>query len=1470
MNEAISPIGSNIKPPIRTNLQYLPTEELPWEDFEQLCLNLVQTEFSIWDSERLGKTGQNQQGIDIFARHKDGRYSVYQCKKYNYFTKKDLTSAISKFREGKYFLKSERFFICTACPLNSNQIQDAFEEQKALLKNDGIDLIKWDKIQLSRILKEHPKIVLDIFGSEFVKAFNGLEALSTTFYISDSEINSQFRTASGELYNIDNNFPNLPGSHIVRKETEELYNWILKELIEEESNIAVLAGSAGTGKTVILKDLIDILGKDDIPVLGLKADKKILNAINPEKSVLNSDADILSMFEQLLSKHENVVLLVDQIDALSQSLSANREQIRAYTSLIDKISSNEKIRVIISCRIFDLNHDMELRQYLNKKIIKVSLLSEKEVEDVLFQLTKKSAKYPKDFIDLLKTPLHLDVFCRIFSDSLSINEIRNLQDLYNALWNLKIKEVRQKVDIAPEILESVLYNIANEINERQENLSVPVLLFNNFYEPLKYLKSENLIIENNSGLQFFHQSFYDYTYARNFVEKESGNIFEFLINQAHQGLFIRSVTKQVLAYLKLYNYKEYIEQLKSIIFSDKIRYHIKLLIIELLSFEENPKTGEFQLITSIIPYNHFLAQSFFHSIPGITWFTFFIRREEILLDLINNGDDQIRDTVTRFIVFSGDNDIENAIHLLNKIKDENSRGNLICWILYRTKEFSLPIVTNAYFSIEKDFIRNDRERLHILCNAIKSNPDFAIDEAKKIFLSNLPDWVKKRKRELGFHSEESEFVDFCENLYKEAPIKAYSFLKEIVLCLIDKTIFDHPYLEYNVLREDSAFQEYNPDMYEYHKYLNWIIDYLHKNENNVFVRNELAEYLSSKQSTQIFIALQVLNHNPQAFLSDIFSLLVNIKLVEDILLIEDLKYWYRALIKNSYLLFSDTKRKKLNQFILTYFTKKDFDPDREYKNQRTKYGAYKNKFYPLPFWGYDQWLLLNSIPAEEIDINSSLKVSMLMWSRRFKGWSYKNIKPNHSVTMAGTSGGLVSKDRYELFTLNQWTRSFSKYDIEEHHYYNRRFFSVDEHANAFRDIVKKDPKKYFTFISELIFKNDANIRYQISGLEGLVEGEFDVKEIRALYSLLMNRDINEIYRYTFLDLSKYFLKNSVIDQELIEFWEKYIESPFENKDSGYILDSRDKNESNDKLFSEGWRTINARAIKLLVRLSGLKSYTEYVLNYLLSICDSLPIQLRLVVLHSVDNGCGFNSDQLKNIFIRYTKEVSSEVYTVSSALLNHLFFCCFNDILPFIQQTIFLPSSAKSLGIYLLYGWFYGNEKSKELLFELHETHPASIGESINQAFRYLHDEKYKEKCLYVLNHYVNDQRSDIKDSYSSGFHHLTPHNLLSVKNIIKQFIASSNEERLYSLYSFLFDCSKDYPNECIEFLHDIDFKRIAQRRHDVEDPIKLLMLSYNSIRKYDSLDENLDFAMDVFDELLQQINSKPEIDKILKELDYD
>ncbi|MFK3990026.1 NACHT domain-containing protein [Psychrobacter sp. NPDC064578] len=172
-----TPSSSEIMLPIESKRDILPIDQLKWEDFERLCLRLAQAHYGKSNCEVYGTKGQKQEGIDIFA-HKSVKYASYQCKRYQTVTENDLEEAVNTFKKGEWFGKSDEFFFCTSCTLEKTQIQEKFLELKNKLIAHDIDFIKWDKIQISLMLKEYPQIVYDFFGREWVKAFNGEEFLN--------------------------------------------------------------------------------------------------------------------------------------------------------------------------------------------------------------------------------------------------------------------------------------------------------------------------------------------------------------------------------------------------------------------------------------------------------------------------------------------------------------------------------------------------------------------------------------------------------------------------------------------------------------------------------------------------------------------------------------------------------------------------------------------------------------------------------------------------------------------------------------------------------------------------------------------------------------------------------------------------------------------------------------------------------------------------------------------------------------------------------------------------------------------------------------------------------------------------------------------------------------------------------------------------------------------------------------------
>ena len=168
------PDGKRPDPPVTTRKQCLPFSELKWEDFERLCLRLAACNGEVEHCQLYGKRGQSQGGIDLYVRLRSGgRYETWQSKRQKIFTRSDLKSSVDKFLDGEWVEKTDTFCLCVTVGLEDTKLVKEIEIQAARLKEKSIIFVPLDASRLSLELKNHPNLIDEFFGREWVKQFCG-------------------------------------------------------------------------------------------------------------------------------------------------------------------------------------------------------------------------------------------------------------------------------------------------------------------------------------------------------------------------------------------------------------------------------------------------------------------------------------------------------------------------------------------------------------------------------------------------------------------------------------------------------------------------------------------------------------------------------------------------------------------------------------------------------------------------------------------------------------------------------------------------------------------------------------------------------------------------------------------------------------------------------------------------------------------------------------------------------------------------------------------------------------------------------------------------------------------------------------------------------------------------------------------------------------------------------------------------
>ncbi|WP_455813740.1 NACHT domain-containing protein [Pseudomonas graminis] len=158
---------------VRSVTMTLPFAELTWENFEKLCYRLAGKDADVESHSMYGRTGQAQQGIDIFARKRNGQYNTWQAKRYKKYTHNDLNGACTTFLSGGWASKTDIFYIAVQCPVDDVNLQDAIEKQAENFRAKNIVLKVLGGHDLCTDLRNHPDIVLEFFGRECAKHFFG-------------------------------------------------------------------------------------------------------------------------------------------------------------------------------------------------------------------------------------------------------------------------------------------------------------------------------------------------------------------------------------------------------------------------------------------------------------------------------------------------------------------------------------------------------------------------------------------------------------------------------------------------------------------------------------------------------------------------------------------------------------------------------------------------------------------------------------------------------------------------------------------------------------------------------------------------------------------------------------------------------------------------------------------------------------------------------------------------------------------------------------------------------------------------------------------------------------------------------------------------------------------------------------------------------------------------------------------------
>lgn len=1334
-----------------------------------------------------------------------------------------------------------------------------FSVDQHLLDNGDI-IRQFDNLGIDKKLEVYELVKKYFDGSAHAVETNGNNGYNKLSQMPRQVILDKFHQASHHLLDYSDSFAGVPDSHIQRKETTDLLNWIQTPIPANEGPVSLLVGDAGRGKTVILKDLFLKLQNIGTPVVGLKADRYYAESLADLEQKVHLEDSFEKMIRSLTASGDTSVVLIDQIDALSQSLSAKRQYIDSYNLLVRKLMVIPNVRIILSVRSYDLNYDTDLSFYKNQRIFSVGLLEPNQVLSILGKLGIQQKEVPKKLLELLQTPHHLNVFCKVYRSDLKLSSINTLHDLYNKLWNQRVDKVPRESKVTREKLQALLFAIAKRMYQEQRISTLSKAFSDGNTSELDYLKSNGILLDADLQLQFFHQTFFDFIFAKQFVAGDN-SILEYLkVN--HQGLFVRSSVKMILVFLREQNHPKYIQTLKRLLLSKRYRFHIKIMTLNLLGYTESPSIEEKNFIrTKVLPGS--LSRPFLESVNSSGWLEFLIQEGEIANLLIPRQKGPVsriaektwRKIWSRTEIMEKSESLRNlCFQILKKHLPRNrdlickflsgagefqKREAFVFRILYFIKEWD---VKEAFTLFHKYKVAAQQDRFgyyKILEDILPYKFNFVADEYRPVFQRKLKEVNEPFQKPQINHDDEELFKKmFHCNAGKAFPyfLEFLDKLGELPFLFFDysDTVSDHSHghdliltLLLNHVRKEAP---QSPD---------WFKDFFKDHKNSGFSPHQM-------------MIIEGLRANPEKFLEETFDFLKRWTSTEKLDLVDGkVQHFVRKLLGEAYPLLNSSQKEELDWNLL------NISPEGE----KEVFIREEKRHHRLGWYGYTQFLYLSALPQYVVLAQPHLKKRFLELQRKFR--KVEDHEPNRFVTR-GVSAPL-NQNSYDNMSHDDWIATFKKYDDT----YEPEFFSgkgsLLEHSRAFETEVERRPTFFMPLIERLVEENTVHPKYITAGLSGLQKAKVEPQELQEIFQNAINLNFDREHTLYLVWVTSYFIQTKVIDESTLDF---LIDMALHHPDP------EDRAIQNDVLM-DGANNVRGAAASRIVDTCFNSEFETKVFSALEIIANDPHISVKVAIIPRLAYLLHLNESKALNLFLKLVQNGEPELLKYSGWSAQYFANKYFKELIPYFRKMIEIEDADGQTASILAVQWVTGNDEAYPLLQQLVLKNNKAITKAVEVSVRNLQseDEETIKRCRKLYCMFLSSGTDEVARAYNIEFLHF-PVNLFEREySLLKKFSRSVVCKKQPQYYlEYLLKCAKKHPIKCLYLLREVPRNQkpdISQSGHYDDDPIKILIGAYNSLNSLSVKPiKHLERSMKLFDKLLKDERFRPSANKAIELVD--
>lgn len=1276
------------------------------------------------------------------------------------------------------------------------------------------------------------------------------------------EASSAFNKGSYEL--LDYTPTIQPAIH--REEVEQIKDWIeRKASTDQSSRLALLYGKAGIGKSVVMHDLLEELRTNkDYLVLGLKSDQIEFVDTDEISKNIHLAQPIEVVVSEMAQQYKRIILLIDQIDALSLSLSSNRTPLRSLLKLIGQVQYVPKVRVVISCRPYDLEYDPLLDSLRIKNKWELKEFTKEQVQNILNE-NKCKERMDDNLLRFLGNPLHLYLFLKVKPEE-QLTDPLSADLLYHQLWRKYIiDDSVRKVD--KDHLLALLDALVNTMYERQE-LSVHIRVFETAYgAELQYLLTNELLLKTKSGqIQFFHQTLFDYVYARRFTE-QGHNLLSVLKGQ-HQGLFSRAAVKSILTFLREQSPKEYIHDIEQLLYAknedskNTYRYHLKSLALSNMAFFETPLDEEINLISRKVFQDKVYMDVMYESIYTPNWFNAIWRiidskggwknlskayKEKTMLmceRALWLGAENVLERLDATLDFSSEEDCKYLSNLLQHYNLNCGSEKLIAFYNKLVKS-RLPL-----------------EHMHLLEHIMKDNPDFVCQELKENIRLQLLEKESEYIHRIGVNHEVEHLY---EELLKKHRDKGIQLLVDVLALVYEKTKFGLDGAEIYNSTSFFSFERVTGGhfvLYFVEDAANILIDDFLNNVDNESTQRYLKEFNQSVHEGFVFMALFVYTEHPEKFKDAINRLIVNRSVLSNA------PGWveYQAVeaLKVSYPLWNDNQKMAVIDRILSIDDKGEHILFKDSVEMRLQYG------HPLLDIDLHKGKALEVIPKKDLRrLSWKAYQERQRIDRKFNPERLKNGKPSSMSTHCGWTS--LREDQGMKMSVETWHKSMLAYTNDPMDW-NKP--SLTGQCHLFRDVVKKEPGKFIDFINKIIDDEQVLLAYPQAGMQGLLDAGHLDEALHVLERILdvIHHDVNSTERGFSLH-SLLFALNDIPKMDQVP-------EPVFNLFCNALLNAKEPEEDihqdEKDVYNVGINQARGNAGHMLVECAKDEKYKEDIFKTIESIAETASVYTRAAVLLNMAALNFLDKNRNVALFKKMMHDFNPRLMSLPVHNYNPLVYFvnyALDDLIEFFSHAAECPECYREQVIILWLAWSHNDrdERVKVFLDKMCENSQKARISLLN--FLCTLNNKMNEDAICYILHFMEPQfdSPEMGESYDNMFYHTKDWTDDVQRRVADAFVASPvSKHKIRAFIEFLAGYAIKDPVQTLIWLDKTLADGLPDDYFILNHVVDVLIQSYNGIKLFNdnSYQDTLEHAMDLIDTIMKNPSNKYLITNFINKLD--